>query len=406
MRTPETSAPGLGRSCRDYLGRYYTVDVVSSLLVSMMDTSRANRILDLGSGEGSLSLAASERWKKAKIISMDIDKNSNIQQSQHFVGDVLSYELPRALGLKEGCIDLAVCNPPYIKAKWKSDFAKVAETIGISNYSSFHKICSAEIIFLAQMIRMLKNGGEAGIILPDGVLTADKFMQFREFLLKEHCVKKIIELPRNVFKSTEAKTHIVIFNKGTQKENYEIELRSFINDSEISYPLYVRGEDAIERLDFSYHDSKRKSSKNINTTLHLVAEVFRGKHSSVEVKTSKYPTVHTTNIIGFNTNLKLGGDEKLLLKNGIGVVVAKPGDILIARVGRNFSQKIAIVESGYAIVSDCLFVIRCSKKNVGKKVFNYLCSNNGQNSLNNIAYGVAAKQISMKQILNFEMEIK
>lgn len=120
--------------------------------------------------------------------------------------------------MTEGSIDLAVCNPPYIKPDWRDEFQQVSEQIGICKYSSITKICSSEVLFLAQMIRMLKSGGEAGVILPDGIFTADKFSSFREFLLKEHCVKKIIQLPRNIFKRTEAQTHILIFNKVLVKE--------------------------------------------------------------------------------------------------------------------------------------------------------------------------------------------
>lgn len=41
---------------RDSLGRYYTENDISSLLVSLMDTAKATNILDLGCGLGSLSL--------------------------------------------------------------------------------------------------------------------------------------------------------------------------------------------------------------------------------------------------------------------------------------------------------------------------------------------------------------
>ncbi len=175
---------------RDSLGRYYTENDISSLLVSLMDTAKATNILDLGCGLGSLSFAASQRWNDAKIFSLDIESrhqiiNSESQNRHHVVGDALLFNLPSTLGMKEGSIDLAVCNPPYIKPDWRDEFQQVSEQIGICKYSSIAKICSSEVLFLAQMIRMLKNGGEAGVILPDGIFTAEKFSSFREFLLKE-----------------------------------------------------------------------------------------------------------------------------------------------------------------------------------------------------------------------------
>jgi len=399
---------------RDSLGRYYTESDISSLLVSLMDTAKAANILDLGCGLGSLSFAASKRWNDAKIFSLDIESRHQIVDSEnqnrhHVVGDALIFNLPSTLGMMEGSIDLAVCNPPYIKPDWRDEFQQVSEQIGICKYSSITKICSSEVLFLAQMIRMLKSGGEAGVILPDGIFTAEKFASFREFLLKEHCVKKIIQLPRKVFKRTEAQTHILIFNKASCKRNSdEIELRTILGTGRLSPPISITSDDGVHRLDYSYHSRIQRYKKSTSfrrLELQAVAEIKRGKQSSVQVRELEYATVHTTDLSGVHCNYKLAGGIDLLGLDATKYLVARPGDLLIARVGRNFFKKIANVVSGYAVVSDCLFIIRADKKN-SKKIFKYISSKDGQLKISELSYGVAAAQMSMKQLAQLKMDFE
>lgn len=399
---------------RDSLGRYYTENDISSLLVSLMDTAKATNILDLGCGLGSLSFAASQRWNDAKIFSLDIESrhqviNSENQNRHHVVGDALLFNLPSTLGMKEGSIDLAVCNPPYIKPDWRDEFQQVSEQIGICKYSSITKICSSEVLFLAQMIRMLKNGGEAGVILPDGIFTAEKFSSFREFLLKEHCVKKIIQLPRKIFKRTEAQTHILIFNKTSfERKSEEIELRTILETGKLSPAISISSDDGFHRLDYSYHSRMQRykaSSSSRSLELQAIAEIKRGKHSSVQVRDLECATVHTTDLSGVHSKYELLGGVELLSLDPAKFLVARPGDILIARVGRDFFKKIANVVSGYAVVSDCLFIIRSDKK-YSKKIFKHMSSKDGQLKVSELSYGVAAAQMSMKQLAHLKMDLK
>ncbi|MEB2517328.1 N-6 DNA methylase [Pseudomonas sp. YuFO20] len=397
---------------RDNLGRYYTDNGISEFLISQMDTTEAQNILDLGCGLGSLSFAASRRWNDAKIFSLDIEHRSpdafhRHENQHHVVGDALQFDLPRALGVQEGSIDLAVCNPPYLKPNWRDEFQEVADQIGLCKYSSISKICSAEVIFLAQMLRMLKTGGEAGVILPDGIFTAEKFSGFREFLVKEHFVKKIIQLPRNIFKRTEAKTHILILNKSVSKCGRDyVELSCVQGDGSLSPTIKISPCLGVERLDYSYHWRRLNSQADTKLSAKMidVAEIKRGKHSSVDISRLECATVHTTNIKGFNDALMLPGKKDLLDLELPKFLIAGPGDILMARVGRGFFNKVAYVQSGYAVVSDCLFRVR-AKGYQGDKLFRYLVSDSAQSSLADLSYGVAASQISMKQLSEFNVPL-
>ena len=379
---------------RDKLGRYYTELDVSDILVSQMDSLGASSILDLGSGSGNLSCAASLRWKTATITTIDIESDikNKFSSSNHITADALNFNLPESLGINESTIDIALCNPPYIKPIWNEDYQKLSEAIGIEKYTRISSILSSEVIFLAQTIRMLKYGGEAGVILPDGIFSAQRLSPLREYLINEHEIKKIIQLPRKTFKKTEAKTHIAIFNKNKKTNpTKKIELYTINEENELSEPIEISDLDGINRLDYSYYNNDKSSD---GLKIGDIAIIKRGKHSSKEIRKLKLPTIHTTDLCGFDKNLCLPELNITQLKDNNKYTIACSGDILMSRVGRGFSEKIAFVNSGNAIVSDCIFIIRGNILDI-KKIYDFLTSSDGQNELNRNSYGVGAAQISM-----------
>src|SRR5690606_34845123 len=79
--------------------------------------------------------------------------------------------------------------------------------------------------------------------------------------------------------------------------------------------------------------------------------------------------------------------------------IAKPGDILMARVGRNLEQKVFMLGSGSCVISDCIFALRIHEsKRV--RVFKFLCSERGKSVISSLARGVGANHISKSDILN------
>lgn len=113
---------------RDRLGRYYTEQSISSLLVSQMKTEKANSIIDLASGHGSLTFAALNRWKNANAYSLDIEARipeKSHQSLTHIVSDALFHSLPDTISQQKGSFDVAVCNPPFTIPEWRDDYSKI-----------------------------------------------------------------------------------------------------------------------------------------------------------------------------------------------------------------------------------------------------------------------------------------
>ncbi len=105
-------------------------------------------------------------------------------------------------------VDCIVTNPPFggmeedgIEANFPSDF-RTRETADL---------------FLVLIMRVLKPGGRAGIVLPDGTLFGEGVKtRIKEKLLAECNLHTIVRLPNGVFNPyTSIKTNLLFFEKGT-----------------------------------------------------------------------------------------------------------------------------------------------------------------------------------------------
>ena len=110
------------KSGSDPLGRYYTNGLVGRTLVREMNLENPNLVVDLGTGDGSLSAEAAQIWTSARFVTVDIDdgisetNNDRLKntRSNHYTFDVLNSQLHNHIGLDLGSADGAVCNPPYL----------------------------------------------------------------------------------------------------------------------------------------------------------------------------------------------------------------------------------------------------------------------------------------------------
>ena len=129
---------------------------------------------------------------------------------------------------------LILANPPF---KGSLDYEAVSKDL-----LSVTKTKKTELLFLAVMLRMLKVGGRAACIVPDGVLfgssTAHKAI--RKELIDNHKLEAVISMPSGVFKPyAGVSTAIIIFTKtntgGTDKVwFYNMEADGFTLDDKRS----------------------------------------------------------------------------------------------------------------------------------------------------------------------------
>jgi type I restriction enzyme M protein len=124
--------------------------------------------------------------------------------------------------------DLVLANPPF---KGTLDFDAVEP--GLLRTVKTRK---TELLFLALILRMLKLGGRAAVIVPDGVLfgSSNAHTDLRKALIDDNQLEGIIKLPAGVFKPyAGVSTAIVIFTKGGKTKDvffYDVQADGFSLD--------------------------------------------------------------------------------------------------------------------------------------------------------------------------------
>lgn len=103
--------------------------------------------------------------------------------------------------------DIVMANPPFTGNIDKSD---IDENLKLPTTKT-------ELLFVERIFNMLKIGGSAGIIIPQGVLfgSGKAFVEARKKLVEECELKAVITMPSGVFKPyAGVNTAILIFKKG------------------------------------------------------------------------------------------------------------------------------------------------------------------------------------------------
>jgi len=105
-------------------------------------------------------------------------------------------------------VDVIVTNPP---------FGGMEEDGIESNYPAEFRTRETADLFLVLLMRVLKPGGRAGLVLPDGTLFGEGVKtRIKEALLTDCNLHTIVRLPNGVFNPyTGIRTNLLFFTKGT-----------------------------------------------------------------------------------------------------------------------------------------------------------------------------------------------
>ena len=375
------------------LAQYYTTDNFSNLLISHLQSGSVSKILDIGCGQAGLLNAASKRWSKAKLIGYDIDpSNYSINSTKLNVqyGNGLDPDLSNKILNTFGNVDVSVSNPPFLNVDYNSNVKTILKKSGLHDaISSRLKVIPVEIVFIAQNLMVIKDGGELGIILPASLVNGERWKGLRDYLLSNYSISNSIQFPTNAFKKTEASTFAIYLRKKEDKHLNDIILR----DHQLEQSIYIKKVDAIHRMDFSYYQFKSKDKIPDKTS--SISNLFRGNKTEKSLRTSGNRYLHTSDLKDYFQTLNVRKDFSTT-----GVKFAKKGDLIVSRVGSRCVGKCAYIKSGKISISDCLFVIQSEEM---KSLIQYVKSGDFYKKARHSALGVGAKYITMsllQEIIN------
>ena len=210
------------------LGEFYTPRAITELLAELTDPKLGETVLDPACGTGGYLTAALEHLKaKASTVTERDALGNNVRGWEYkplpyllvntnlILHDInlpnIRYDDSLAKPLSEyrqkDRVDVILANPP---------FGGVVSNNNENNFPQTYRTKESADLFLILMIHLLKDGGRAAIVLPDGSLTGDGVKQrIREKLLKDCNLHTIIRLPNSVFQPyASVATNLLFFSKG------------------------------------------------------------------------------------------------------------------------------------------------------------------------------------------------
>lgn len=188
---------------------------------------------------------------------------------------------------------LVLANPPF---KGSLDFEAVSADLVKKT-----KTKKTELLFLALFLRILKTGGRAASIVPDGVLfgSTGGHKSIRQEIVDKHKLEAIISMPSGVFKPyAGVSTAIIIFTKtGTGGTNkvwfYDMKADGYSLDDKRNEIEENDIQDIIER--FSNLDKEEGRKRTDQSFFVAVEEIIENdydlsinKYKEIEYEEAKY----------------------------------------------------------------------------------------------------------------------
>jgi len=152
--------------------------------------------------------------------------------------------------------DIILANPPF---KGSIDKGDINEDLEL-------KTTKTELLFIERIYKMLRIGGTAGIVVPQGVLfgTGKAFKDARKFMIDNSELKAVVSMPSGVFKPyAGVSTALLIFTKGGTTENvwfYDMENDGYsLDDKRSKLEGYGDLQDII--IQFNSRDNKAEQNR-------------------------------------------------------------------------------------------------------------------------------------------------
>lgn len=209
-------------------GEFYTPRAVTQFMVEMIDPRLDEHVFDPACGTGGFLTGALEhmrqqertkedrlKWQK-NIVGIEkkalphllcvtnmmlhgVEVPTNVQHSNTLARSLANYT-------SQDRVDVIMTNPP---------FGGIEED-GVEKGFGSYKTKETADLFLVLIMHLLRDGGRAAIVLPDGTLFGEGVKtRIKEKLLTECDLHTIVRLPNGVFNPyTGIKTNLLFFTKG------------------------------------------------------------------------------------------------------------------------------------------------------------------------------------------------
>jgi len=281
-------------------GEYYTPRAVTAFMVDRIDPRPSELLLDPACGTGGFLTCAMSHMRKRYV-----KKPEHETRLQASLRAVEKKQLPHMLcvtnmllhGIEDPSfvrhdntlarpyadygpadrVDVVLTNPPF----------GGQEESGIeNNFPTHFRTRETADLFLALIVRLLKPGGRAAVVLPDGTLFGEGVKtRLKEHLLEQCNLHTIVRLPNSVFRPyASIGTNLLFFEKGEPtKDIWFWEHR--VPESQKAYSMTkpIRFEHLQTCIDW-WGGTKRKGREEGPQAWKVTAEQVKARGYNLDIK--------------------------------------------------------------------------------------------------------------------------
>ncbi len=216
-------------------GEFYTPRAVTRFIVNRVDPKLQESVLDPACGTGGF-LSCTIEHKREHYVSSPEDE-ANLQASMNgvekkalphmlCVTNMILHGIDTPTNIRhdntlsrpykdysnKDRVDVIITNPP---------FGGMEEDGIENNFPANLRTRETADLFMALIIKLLKDKGRAAVVLPDGFLFGEGMkIRLKETLLEQCNLHTLVRLPNGVFNPyTGIKTNLLFFTKGTPTEH-------------------------------------------------------------------------------------------------------------------------------------------------------------------------------------------
>src|ERR1700676_1211113 len=216
-------------------GEYYTPRAVTAFMADRIDPRPGEILLDPACGTGGFLTCAIRHMRERYVKKVEDER-----RMQEALRAVEKKQLPHMLCVTNMLLH-GIENPSFVRhdntlarpyiSYTQSDRVDIVltnppfggrEEDGIeSNFPTHFRTRETADLFLALIVRLLKPGGRAAVVLPDGTLFGEGVKtRLKEQLMEECNLHTIVRLPNSVFKPyANIGTNLLFFEKGTSTKD-------------------------------------------------------------------------------------------------------------------------------------------------------------------------------------------
>ncbi|HGJ64292.1 TPA: SAM-dependent DNA methyltransferase [bacterium] len=274
-------------------GEYYTPRAVTQFIADMVNPKLGEIVLDPACGTGGFLICALENMMKQAKGANDLDilkesiRGIEKKPLPHMlcITNMILHDIEIPLVERDNSlsrrpyrdysdadrVDCIITNPPF----------GGTEEPGIeSNFPQNFQTKETADLFLVMIMKLLKNGGRAGVVLPDGFLFGEGVKtRIKESLMEECNLHTIVRLPNGVFSPyTDIQTNLLFFTKGEPTK----EIWYFEHPLPESYKKYTKTK-PIQHSEFELEKSWWNDRKENDYAWKVSAEEIKNRNFNLDV---------------------------------------------------------------------------------------------------------------------------